>query len=768
MKKTYFILVLILLAGGLFAAAPWDMLDKSMSAWNTDGGDATNRAWRELKGRNITTVVVKQETGYANITKTAASQSYNYAFLVSNAFSPQQNTAYSFEIKARVNAINKTQYPDASNAFEAHQLSAVINGKYMAIYLKHGDENSGYISLTAAATHAEEDKYRLNTADWHVYRFVFHADNSKFDVYINDIEDPIFENAATISKSGENNVLRIGAESTHRCNIDIEYGRVGTGDLYSKPKIASVVLSSDSHVEGSARTIAITTNTTLIDNGEKLLFSLVDGEGNTVVEAVEATVSQAKAVANFTIPAALAKGKYFVKAAASDGKIGDVEITPKKADYMIVEPSPITSNLLPNVVPMGFIKNINDYQYIGPSKEFIFPSILDTKPHTENGKFLNGETPLDRYYCFYAPHENPGGMYLATGPTLDGPWTERNTVMNLAWAKAVPNNIVNTADHISACHVMWNDVYNKYFMYFHGPNTTTYYAVSDNLIDWTFGADILTAQSFGSRGNEASYARVFEHKLPEIDNKYILMLMIAESSTSRKIYWAHSKDGIDWTCSRKPLISPDLNYKKIPGTDIKPNYSGGMGNNVSGPFFMKSGNRYFVFYHSSAGHICVAEVGESFDMEVHWGEYMKASEAVIDTDANGVPRAVSRVASPQFIQNDAGKWYLFIEAGSRLGANTGYAKEPDASAKQKINQEASPVAISNTMLNAGQTLLIQSAETNAALSEVMLYSLTGNKVYSSPASDYKHAIQAPAASGMYMLSVKLNNNTSKEFKILVK
>ena len=66
--------------------------------------------------------------------------------------------------------------------------------------------------------------------------------------------------------------------------------------------------------------------------------------------------------------------------------------------------------------------------------------------------------------------------------------------------------------------------------------------------------------------------------------------MINEGGT-RKVYWAHSKDGIEWTCIKKPLVSPDLNYKKIPGTDIKPNYRGGFGNNVAPALFMASHDR---------------------------------------------------------------------------------------------------------------------------------------------------------------------------------
>lgn len=760
-KKLIFTLTSILLFGNIFTAQTWDILDKSMAAWNVAGGSNNNKAWTATKkGSGITTT---QESGYVNIKKINSAATDNYAFLTPPALTLSINTAYSIEIKARV---NDKVAPDTDSYFESNQISARLNQKNLSIHLKYGDANSGYVSVSAAKSHDDADKYKINTSEWHIYRFVFYADNSMYDVYIDNIVEPIFENIPTTSMTGSN-IIRLGAESQHRCNMDIEYVKMGTGDFYSKPKIVSVVLSSDSHVENNARTITVTTNTVLIDDNEKLYISLVNDAGNTVVSEIEAVVSSNSAQASFSIPASISKGKYFIKAAVQGNQIGTNIINPKTAQYVIVEPSPITSNLLPNVSPVGFIIGINDYTYQAPSKEFIFPAIIDTKPYTQNGKFLNGETPLDRYYRYYTPHENPGGMFLVTGPTLDGPWTERNTVMDLAWAQAVPNNVINTASHISACQVVWNEHQNKYFMYFHGPNTTTHYATSDNLVDWTFGASILTAQSFGSRGAEASYAKVFEHKLPNIDNKYILMLMIAESSTSRKIYWAHSKDGIDWTCSRTPLISADLDYKKIPGTDIKPNYVGGIGNNVAGPFFMRSDNRNFVFFNGSSGHICVAEIGENFDMEVHWGEYMKAEDVIIDTDNSGAPVAVPRIAAPVFIQNDEGKWYMFFEAGGRLGANIALAKEKGSETSIQKDVASEYISISSNMLNVGQAFSITVAD-NISLSEVRLYGITGNTLYQQTVSGNTYSFNVPASTGLYVLSVKLNNNISKEFKVLVK
>ena len=543
---------------------------------------------------------------------------------------------------------------------------------------------------------------------------------------------------------------------------------MGTGDFSSKSKITSVEVSSDSHVANHERTISVTVNTALIDNSQPILISMIDANGNTIVNAVEATVQSNKATTNFTIPASVGIGKYFMQAAVPGGKIGDISVTPKAIQYVVVDVSPLEVQLLPQVTPVGFIINLNDYQYKAPSNEYIFPSVVDTKDYTIDGKFHNNQDTLGRYYHFYTPHENPGGMFLATAPTLDGPWTEHNTVADLNWAKAVTGSNITTADHISACQVVWNEVYNKYFMYFHGPNTTTHYASSDNMVDWTYGSVILNAQTFGTKGNEASYAKVFEHVVPGLNNKYILMLMIAESNM-RKIYWAHSPDGIEWTCIKEPLISPDLNYKKIPGTEIKPSYWGSFGNNVSAPAFMKSNDRYFVFFHGSTGNICVAEVGESLDMEVHWGEYLKAADVIIDKDIDGNPIAVPRVAAPVFLKDDHGKWYMFFEAGGRLGANVAYAKETASTPNSTANHATESVTVypgitgKNELIN----IWIPSGERLQDTYFVEITALTGTKVLSRVLSSTETTVSAPGQSGVYIVQVKTNNGMVKSTKIII-
>jgi hypothetical protein len=332
MRKICIFAAFFLAAIHLISAQTWDILDKSMSAWNVNEGIATNKAWTSSKAGSG--ILITQENGYVNITKTSTATSNNYAFLIPPALTLSPNTAYSFAVKARVKPLNKTIYPDVQNAFESNQLSARFNNKNLAIHLKYGNEDDGYISCSAGITHADKDKYMINTSEWHVYRFVFYPDNSIYDVFIDDMEYPVFENIPTSSMTGSN-IIRLGAESTHRCNMDIEYVKMGTGAFYSKPKIVSVFLNAESQSDNKDKTIPVTVNTILIDNNEKLLISLVDGDDNIKVDGIEAIVSQNKATVNFTIPAGLARGKYFVKAAALNGKIGEVDVSPRQAEYFI-------------------------------------------------------------------------------------------------------------------------------------------------------------------------------------------------------------------------------------------------------------------------------------------------------------------------------------------------------------------------------------------------------------------------------------------------
>jgi hypothetical protein len=232
MKKN--LLFIFILA--LFAATPllgeetWDILDKSMAAYTENGGATNNQAWDVNKGTSVPAPATQQE-GYVNFTKTRQATTSNYAWLRSKALGDLTlGTAYTIEVKARVNPIGVA---DDANNFEANQISLRLgqNGKNTtaSIFLKYGDGVTG----GSVATKADgSNAYKLNTSEWQVYRLIFQADHSKYDVYVytGGVIVPLFANVAKGTTTDQNGVY-FGAESKHHCNIDVEYVKMGTGDF---------------------------------------------------------------------------------------------------------------------------------------------------------------------------------------------------------------------------------------------------------------------------------------------------------------------------------------------------------------------------------------------------------------------------------------------------------------------------------------------------------------------------------------------------------
>ncbi|MDR1809781.1 MAG: discoidin domain-containing protein [Prevotella sp.] len=364
MKKIYVLFAFILFSVHSSFAQTWDVLDKVMNPWNADGGTAVNRAWEVNQGSSASGVAT-QQAGYVNFTKTNTGTSARWAWVrPATAFADlTPGAAYSIEVKARLNPVG---IADAGSYYESNQISLRSKGDGICtpIYLKYGDGvTGGFVGVTSGGT---DNVYKLNTSEWQVYRLVFHTDHSTYDVYIDGVGEAIFENVATISKS-DNNGVYFGAESQHRCNMDVEYVKMGTGDFYSQYKIVSVHLSSNSHLENTEKTITVTIGTALIDDGEKLLISLVNSADNVVVDAVETFVSQDRAEADFTIPATVPKGKYFVKVAAPNGKIGDIDIRPKTAEYFVC-----LANKLPDWTLGGFVRPENKNPVIVPDAASVF------------------------------------------------------------------------------------------------------------------------------------------------------------------------------------------------------------------------------------------------------------------------------------------------------------------------------------------------------------------------------------------------------------
>ena len=363
MRKIITTLLSAFFLGNIFAVTPvWDILNKSMAAWNTDDGDTYNRAWSLSKGNQITGDVVFQESGYVNITKTQTFNGNRYALLVPAAVTVVNNVAYSIEVTARLQAIDKVAFPDITpppyseakvGGFESNQISARLRNRVLVVHLKHGDGEMGYLTINPNVDPAEADRYYVSTAEWHTYRFLLHADNLSYDVFIDDVELPIFKNVATVAGTGSN-ILRLGAETTHRCSMDIQTVKMGTGDFYTDPKISSVTLDADNHEEGNEATLLVTANTAFINDGQPLIFSLLDDDDADVVTPVIANVTDNVATGSIVIPSTVTRGQYTVKVSVEDDKIGEYTIVAKTKGYEIkADPTSIQEDAIEESVSLS-------------------------------------------------------------------------------------------------------------------------------------------------------------------------------------------------------------------------------------------------------------------------------------------------------------------------------------------------------------------------------------------------------------------------------
>ncbi|WBB63357.1 hypothetical protein O7599_12880 [Streptomyces sp. WMMC500] len=291
-----------------------------------------------------------------------------------------------------------------------------------------------------------------------------------------------------------------------------------------------------------------------------------------------------------------------------------------------------------------------DYRYVrtllvpgqlsyNPTGEIIFPCIRGVYDRLPN--------PLGRYYLYYAPHNEPGGICLAYGDSLEGPFTEypRNPLVGNVWA---PHYDVS---HVSSPHVMWHAGRREMWLYFHGENNTTRLARSTDGIRFTYDKTVLTTAMLPAGTTETSYARVFPYELPGRGARYVMLFMRNDRTNHRDIGWGWSPDGRTWTFDPAPLID----HAAVGASD------------VSGAHLLERGGSAYVVYHTdkgSGGNILITEVGADFSRRNHLGVFYDSRSAAPD---NG------RAAAPSF-GTDRGVPYMIYEAGERLSGSIAMAR----------------------------------------------------------------------------------------------
>ncbi len=296
--------------------------------------------------------------------------------------------------------------------------------------------------------------------------------------------------------------------------------------------------------------------------------------------------------------------------------------------------APAAANVLP---AYRFLRRALDTGSLAynPTGELIFPCLRGTV-----GRL--GSAP-GRFLLYYAPHDAPGGICLAYADSPDGPFTEHpgNPIVSRNWS---PHYSVS---HVSSPHVMWNTEHREMWLYFHGENTTTRLARSTDGITFRYQGVVLNT-SMVPGTTEASYARVFEHRLADRGARYVMVFMRNGTNNHRDIGWGWSADGITFDFARDPLIR----HSDVGVSDI------------SSPHLVLRGGRTLVVYHTSAGDIRATDVGADFSRREHLG--------TVHTPMAGPPDS-GRSAAPSF-GSDGGVQYMFYEAGHRLGATIAIAR----------------------------------------------------------------------------------------------
>lgn len=243
-----------------------------------------------------------------------------------------------------------------------------------------------------------------------------------------------------------------------------------------------------------------------------------------------------------------------------------------------------------------------EHMMYDPTGEYDFPTVIRAEDYFDE--------PLGIYYMYYGPHDRPGGIALAYADSIEGPWIEYsgNPIIARDWQ---PHYSVS---HVASAHPIWNEEEEKLFLYFHGENSVTRLATSEDGIHFDYEQVVISTSDFTGI-NEASYARVFEHELEGKDNRYVMTLM-GNNNGTRKIYLAWSKDGREWETQQEPLISPQP----------------GQGGNLSGAYYFPYNGNHYVTVHGGSGNQYVIDVGGNFDQEIHLGAYYQQDKILQRTD----------------------------------------------------------------------------------------------------------------------------------------
>jgi predicted GH43/DUF377 family glycosyl hydrolase len=257
---------------------------------------------------------------------------------------------------------------------------------------------------------------------------------------------------------------------------------------------------------------------------------------------------------------------------------------------------------------------------------------------------------LDYFYMYYAPHDAPGGIGLATAPTPTGPWKK------FAHNPILERNGANQNNHISSPHVVYNRLEHYFLMYYHGlgewptqnAHQTTGIAISQDALHWNkLPEPVIDSDDIDVwDGNELSYARITQLT----DGQFVMVYMGRNRKRSApRLGMAVSSNGIEWKKSPTPLLEPNPNTQAYIS---------------SGYILDKNDIRYLFYVDETAEAInSTIHVMTSSDKGISWEKpYQILSPAEYDQ------WDITRVHDPHVLQW-SGSMYLYYAGGPRCRSN---------------------------------------------------------------------------------------------------
>ncbi len=291
-----------------------------------------------------------------------------------------------------------------------------------------------------------------------------------------------------------------------------------------------------------------------------------------------------------------------------------------------------------------------------PCNDLIFPTVINVEAFFPN--------PLGKYYMYYAPHNAPGGICLAYASSLQGPWIEYtgNPVITNQW---LPHYDV---EHVSSPHVIFVPEESRLFLYYHGDNEITHYAISEDGVTFTYGG-VAIDYTMLPGSDVTAYARVYRHTSSDGSFRYVMLFMSLAyepgswvSFTSYGLYRAWSNDARTWHIDPDPLVSH---------CDLKePEYF------VCSAWLLSWQEKWYVVFHK-----------DWQDAKTPAGVYTDLFAIEVDADLQPIgPQRLFcrrqvfgdesiRVSDPCLLYEDD-TLYLFVSVGPRLGQSIGLTTAP--------------------------------------------------------------------------------------------